>query len=472
MNSTQSRQKGSAMQITMYGAAGEVTGSCYLVTTDRAQILVDCGMFQGADADQRNRLPRDLDRDQIDAVALTHAHLDHSGRLPLLVRRGYRGPIYATPATIALAQLLLTDAAHLQAGDAARANRKRQRAGQKPIAPLFDQAAVAAVLGLMQPLTYEQPAVIAPGLQIRMVEAGHILGSASIVLRIADREPARVVVFSGDVGPRGAPILNDPAQIPTADLVVLESTYGDRDHRPLADTITELTELLRYATQHHSKVLIPAFAVGRTQEILYHLATLFREGQVPPMPVYLDSPLAIKATDLYLKYPDLADTESRRVSHRGRLWRGLATLRPCVTAEESRALNHTAGPCMIIAGAGMCTGGRILHHLRHQLWRPETLVVFVGYQAAGTLGRQIVDGARRVRIFGETIAVRAAIHTLGGLSAHAGQSELVQWLAPMAHDRPRVILTHGEERGRAALARCIADRFGISAELPLLGEVV
>lgn len=460
------------MQITFYGAAGEVTGSCYLLATDRARVLVDCGMFQGAGADRRNQLPPDLDPGQIDAVALTHAHLDHSGRLPLLVQRGYRGPIYATPATIDLARLLLADAAQLQAGDIERANRKRQRAGQQPAVPLFDQADVAAVLGLMRPLPYEQPAALAPGLKGRMLEAGHILGSASVVLNIAGQGSDRVVVFSGDLGPRGAPILNDPARIAKADMVVLESTYGDRDHRSLADTLTELTELLLHAALHHSKVLIPAFAVGRTQEILYHLAGLFREGLVPPMPVYLDSPLAIKATDLYLGYPDLADAESRRLGGRGRLWRGLATLQPCASAEESRALNHIDGPCIIIAGSGMCTGGRILHHLRHQLWRPETLVVFAGYQADGTLGRQIVEGARRVQIFGETIAVRAAIHTLGGLSAHAGQSELVQWLEPAASERPRVILTHGEQRARAALAKCIADRYAISAELPLLGEVI
>ncbi|HEU5098192.1 MAG TPA: MBL fold metallo-hydrolase [Roseiflexaceae bacterium] len=443
-----------------------------MVVTDRARVLVDCGMFQGADADRRNQLPRDLHPDQIDAVVLTHAHLDHSGRLPLLLRGGYRGPIYATPASIEIARLLLADAAQLQAGDAERANRKRQRAGQPPVAPLFGQADVAAVLGLTRPLPYEQPATIAPGVEIRMVEAGHILGSASVVMQIADRGAHRALVFSGDLGPRGAPILNDPARISQADLVVLESTYGDRDHRPLADTLKELAELLLYAGLHRSKVLIPAFAIGRTQELLYHLAALFRDGLVPPMPVYLDSPLAIKATELYLAYPELADPESRRLSRQGRLWRGLATLRPCVTVEESRALNQIDGPCIIIAGSGMCTGGRILHHLRHQLWRPETLLIFAGYQAEGTLGRQIVEGARRVQVFGEPIAVRAQIHTLGGLSAHAGQSELLEWLAPMAGERPRVILTHGEERSRAPLARCIAARFGISAELPALGDVV
>lgn len=460
------------MHITLYGAAGEVTGSCYLATTDQAQVLVDCGMFQGADADQRNQLPRDLHPDGIDAVVLTHGHLDHSGRLPLLVRRGYRGPIYATAATIDIVQLLLADAAHLQASDAERANRRRERAGLKPIVPLFDQADAAAVLRLMRPLPYEEPTPIAPGILVRLVDAGHILGSASVVMTITDEGRDQVVVFSGDLGPCGAPILNDPARIERADLVVMESTYGDRDHRPLDETIVELTELVRHAIQQHSKMLIPAFAVGRTQEILYHLATLFRDGVIPRVPIYLDSPLAIRTTEVYLKYPDLADAEAREVSRAGQLWHGLEMLRPCITTEESRALNHTHGPCIIIAGSGMCTGGRILHHFRHNLWRPETQVIFVGYQAAGTLGRRLVDGARRVRIFGEMIAVRAAIHTLGGFSAHAGQSELVQWLAPMARGRPKVILTHGEERGRVPLAQCIADRFGISAELPLLEEIV
>jgi metallo-beta-lactamase family protein len=281
-----------------------------------------------------------------------------------------------------------------------------------------------------------------------------------------------VAVFSGDLGPRGAPILNDPARIARADAVVLESTYGDRDHRPLAETVAELAELLRRAALKRGKILIPAFAVGRSQDILYHLAALFREGAAPAMPVYLDSPLAIKATELYLRYSDLADAEARRVSHAGQLWHGLEQLHLCDTAAESRALNDIDGPCVIIAGAGMMTGGRILHHLRHNLWRPQTLLVVVGYQASGTLGRVLVEGARRVHIFGEEIAVRAEIHTLGGFSAHAGQSELLQWLAPMAQGKPHVMLNHGEERGRMELARQIAERFGTTAELPLLDDTI
>jgi metallo-beta-lactamase family protein len=462
------------MQITVLGAAGEVTGSAYLVATPRARVLVDCGMFQGSvDDDQRSHLPRDLRPRELDAVVLTHAHLDHSGRLPLLMRQGYHKPIYSTPATIDVARLLLADSARLEESDVVRTNRKRARAGLKPIAPHFNEADVAAVTRLMQPLPLDKPASIAPDVRVRLAEAGHILGSASVILTVADGGRERTVVFSGDLGPRGAPIVNDPARIDAApDVVFLESTYGDRDHRPLADTVAELAGLVKQAAAQRSKILVPAFAVGRTQDILYHLAGLMRTGEVPAIPVYLDSPLAIAATELYLKYPNLADAEARAVSGRGKPWRGLETLQLCESAQDSRALNTVGGPCIIIAGAGMCTGGRILHHLKHNLWRPETMVLIVGYQAGGTLGRLLVEGARRVQIFGEQIAVRAQVHTLGGFSAHAGQAELLDWLAPMAAARPHVALTHGEERARVALAGRIADRFGIAALLPLRNDSI
>jgi len=461
------------MYITMFGAAGEVTGSCYLVASAGARVLIDCGLFQGSlDDDRRNQLPRDLDPGDLDAVVLTHAHLDHSGRLPLLVRHGYQRPIYATPATIDVAALLLADAARLQESDVARHNRRRQRAGLQPMVPLFGEDDVAAVMALMRPLPYEQPAAIAPGVAVRLVEAGHILGSASVIMTAADGGQKQVAVFSGDLGPRGAPILNDPAQIAAADVVVLESTYGDRDHRPLVETVAEFAELVTQAALNRSKIVVPAFAVGRTQDILYHLAALFRAGTVPVMPVYLDSPLAIAATKLYLKYPGLADAEARTISRKGKLWSGLESLHLCVTADESRALNGAEGPCIIIAGSGMCTGGRILHHLKHNLWRPETIVLIVGYQAAGTLGRLLVEGARHVRIFDEAVAVRAQIHTLGGFSAHAGQSELLGWLGAMAPTQPQVVLTHGEERARNALAHQIAMRFDLAAELPLLNDAI
>jgi metallo-beta-lactamase family protein len=460
------------MQITFFGAVGEVTGSAYLVTTQRARVLVDCGMFQGDDEDRRNQLPQGLRPGDLDAVLLTHAHLDHSGRLPLLVRQGYRGPIYATTATIDVADLLLADAAHLQEQEAARANRRRQRAGHGPIVPLFRAADAAAAVRQMRPLEYDQPADVAPGVRARLVEAGHILGSASVILAIAEGARERALVCSGDLGPRGAPILNDPARIDAADAVLLESTYGDRDHRPLGETVAELASLIGHAVQARSKVLIPAFAVGRTQELLYELAGLVRAGAIPALPIFLDSPLALAATELYLKYPGLADAEARQAAAPGQLWCGLETLRACVTSMESQALNDRDGPCIIIAGAGMCTGGRILHHLKHNLWRPDTSVLIVGYQAAGTLGRRLVDGARTVQILGEEIAVRAQIHTLGGFSAHAGQTDLLSWLAPMARARPRVALVHGEAAARAELAGQIARRFGVHAERPLFGDTL
>lgn len=304
------------MHITLYGAAGEVTGSSYLVTTPGARVLIDCGMFQGtADDQQRNQLPEDLLLQKLDAVVLTHAHLDHSGRLPLLVREGYRGPIYATPATIDVCGLLLNDAAHLNESDTAQANRKRRRAALPLLLPLFDEADVAAVLALMQPIPIGRLTSIAAGVRVQLVEAGHILGSTSVVMHIAEGGPEQVVVFSGDLGPRGAPIVQDPARIDVAAAaVVLESTYGDRDHRPLAETLAELADLIRQAARTHATILVPAFAVGRTQDILYHLAALFRAGSVPSMPVILDSPLAIAATELYLKHPGLADAESHMIN--------------------------------------------------------------------------------------------------------------------------------------------------------------
>jgi metallo-beta-lactamase family protein len=312
------------------------------------------------------------------------------------------------------------------------------------------------------PLPYDGSVAVAPGVSVALVEAGHVLGSASIKMRLEDEGRAKTVVFSGDIGPKGAALLRDPGRISGADLVFLESTYGDRDHRPIAETVAEFTEVVRAAARRRGKILIPSFAVGRTQAVLYYLAELFRSG-APPFPIFLDSPLAIKASRLYVSYPELADETLDELHERRQLRRDLATLTLCETSDESRALNNLRGPCAIIAGSGMCTGGRILHHLRHNLWKPETAVLIVGYQAEGTLGRALVDGARTVNIFGDPVAVRASIHTINGLSAHAGQSELLEWLEPMAAGGTRVALTHGEERGRAPLARLIEQRRSATA---------
>jgi metallo-beta-lactamase family protein len=430
-------------------------------------------MFQGGrDDDERNVLPAGLRPGSLDAVVLTHAHIDHTGRLPLLARTSFRGPIYGTPATLETAELLLQDSASLQAGDLWRANRKRQRAGLEPLEPAYDESDVAAVVARFKPLPYDKPVTVAPGVQVTMVEAGHVLGSASVVMTAVDADRKKTVVFSGDIGPTGAPILRDPGRIEAADLVFLESTYGDRDHRPYAETEAEFTQVVREAARRRGKILIPSFAVGRTQTILYYLARLFHSRAVHPFPIYLDSPLAIKATALYNRHPELNDQELDDPVEQAQLQRNLATLKLCATSEESRALNAIGGPCVIIAGSGMCTGGRILHHLRHNLWRRETAVVIVGYQGQGTLGRQLVDGADLVTIFGEPVAVRASVHTINGLSAHAGQSGLLAWVAPMAASGARVVLTHGEDRARAPLARLLEERHGVQCELPELGSTI
>lgn len=461
------------MEITLLGAAGEVTGSSYLLQTGRARVLIDFGMFQGdAAAERRNRVPEGIDPATVDAVVLTHAHLDHCGRLPLLTRDGFRGPIHATPATIDLADLLLRDAARIEADDVAHANRRRLRAGRDPLEPSFTERHVELVLGQCAPLPYGQPVEVAPGVEVVAVEAGHLLGSVSLQVTAGEPGGRRTVAFSGDVGPRGSPILQDPQPIADAELVFLESTYGDRDHRSLEATVAEFTELVLNAAANRGKILVPAFAVGRAQEVLYFLAEIFRGGLVPPFPIFLDSPMAIRATEIYGRYPELADEEASALRRSGQLRRDLRTLELCETVEQSRALNDLDGPCLVIAGSGMANGGRILHHLRHNLWRPETVVLIVGYQAEGTLGRQLVEGAKKVAIFGEQVAVRADVHSLGGFSAHAGQSELLEWLVPAAARRPRVVLTHGEDRARQALAKEIARRFEIEAELPYLNDVV
>ena len=461
------------MNITLLGAAGDVTGSAYLVTTDRARVLIDFGMFQGSAAlEAMNVLPPQIDAYTLDAVLVTHGHLDHTGRLPLLAKAGYAGPIFATPATVEMTTLILNDAANIQVTDTERANRQRAEAGKEPLAPLYDQIDVDDILVLMQPLDYAAPNVVAPGITARIFDSGHMLGSVSMQLEVEDAGARKTVLFSGDIGPAGMPWLRDAETAPFADLIFLESTYGDRNHRSLSATLDEGEAIVGEAATKRGKILVPAFAIGRSQQILYHMAGLFRQGQVDPFPVYLDSPMAIRATRIYAQHPELFDQEATALLRSGRLQQDLETVRVAESVEQSKLINEADGPCMVVASSGMCTGGRILHHLRHNLDRPDTAVLIVGYQAAGTLGRQLVDGADRVRIHGHDIDVNATIHTLGGFSAHAGRRELLNWLEPLAATGPRVVLTHGEDRGRNALAREIRRRYGLSPTLPLLNDVV
>jgi len=461
------------MKITPLGAAGgEVTGSAYSVRTSRGNLLVDCGLFQGGrKSEELNQSPLPP-REPLDAVLLTHAHLDHSGRLPLLVRNGYSVPILGTPATLEMTRLILRDSARVQASDAERRNRRRLRDGEPPEEPLYTAEDVEKALQLLRPVPYRTPVEVIPGIRAIWAESGHMLGSASIQLAVDEAGGTRRVVFSGDIGPRGAPILRDFESFCRADLVFLESTYGDRDHRPYAETVSEFVALVKAAVARGGKVLVPVFAVGRAQLIISLLAWMFRHGQVRPFPIFLDSPMAIQATEIYHRHHDLFDEEMQEFLRERPLREDLTTLKNCVTAEESKAINDFPGSCLVLAGSGMCTGGRILHHLKAHLSKPETQVLIVGFQTEGSLGRRLVNGEPSVRIFGETVAVKAQIHTLGGFSAHAGQTDLLSWLGAMAASRPRVALTHGEDTQRKGLAGAIERRFRLQALLPALRETI
>jgi metallo-beta-lactamase family protein len=462
------------MKITVHGAGGgEVTGSAYLVQTREANVLVDLGLFQGArKLENYNRIPKRGAFEKLNAVVLTHAHLDHTGRLPLLTRAGYSGPIYATPATIDFTDLILRDSARLQKSDVERQNRKRMRLGEPLLDPLYEDADVDSLGPLFKKLGYDKPTPIAPGVTVRAVEAGHMLGSVSLELTVDDEGKKKVLIFSGDLGPRGAPLHRDYVPFKQADFVFMESTYGDRDHQSLRQTAVEAREVVKKAVKAGGKILVPVFAVGRTQLLLYLLAGAFKRGTLPQFPIFIDSPMAIQATKLYRKHVELFDDEAMAMFKSGELMNQLDTAQFCPSANDSKALNEIKGPCLIMAGAGMCTGGRILHHFKYNLAHPSTTVLFVGYQGHGSLGRMIVDGKKDVNILGERIPVRASVHTFGGLSGHAGQTDLMRWLGSFASTGPRVFLTHGEEKGRKPLGKLIKDRFKLRADYPGLNETI
>jgi metallo-beta-lactamase family protein len=461
------------MKLHFHGAAGDVTGAAFQLTTANASVLVDCGLYQGGRqaVAKNHNVPR-LDRRHVDAVVVSHAHLDHIGRLPLLTKRGYKGPIFGTKQTFELGRLIMRDAIRLQIGDLERENRRRLRDGRPQLEALYSEADVRKLGPLLKTVKYGQGVSVAPGVTARFVDAGHILGSSSIELTVEEDGRARTVIFSGDLGPRGAPLIEDPVPFERADVVVMESTYGGRNHRSLKETAIEAREIIRRAVESKARILVPVFAIGRTQLLLYLLAGAFQRKTLPRFPIYIDSPMAIEATGIYARNMEIFDAEAKGMMASGELRRGLASVRAVASGKDSRALQKASGPCMILAGSGMCSGGRILHHLRHNLSRLETAVLMVGYQSPGSLGRRLVDGEKSVRVMGEKVAVRASIHTLGGFSAHAGQDDLVRWFASMAPSRPELILAHGEDRAREALARRIGSEHGIQARRPGLGDVI
>ncbi len=460
------------MKLQFFGAVAEVTGSCYLLTIGGRRLLVECGLVQGSrEREATNEAPFPFETGDIDAVVITHAHLDHSGRLPLLVKRGYRGPVYTHRASADLSHIMLRDAGFINEREAEWANRKLRKSGEPLIEPLYTRQDAEAVMQLFTPLGYEQSQEILPGVTLTLYDAGHILGSAIVGLDLQERGVRRRLVFSGDLGHRGAPILRDPARLHEADLVVMESTYGDRLHRSWEETWREMGEIISGARQGRGNILIPSFAVGRAQELLYSFSRHFEAWGLAAWDIFLDSPMAIEATEVYSGHAQVYDRQAR-AAHRadGSLY-DLPNLHFTRETEESMALNRIHAGAIIIAGSGMCTGGRIRHHLRHNLEHRDAHVMIVGFQAAGTPGRALVDGAEQIRLAGRELQVRARVHTVGGLSAHADQRGLVDWYAAFRH-RPPLLLVHGEPKASEVLRQRITDELHADVSLPDFKQVV
>ena len=457
------------MQLTFLGAAGTVTGSRHLIETGTTRLLLDCGMYQGGhQAYLDNHAPMAVEPRHLDAVVLSHAHIDHCGLLPRLLHEGFRGRVYATPATIELAALLLKDSAHLQLADFER-HQRRGRAAEPPLYTLED---VEALLPHFTPVPYGDWHRVGSDVRVRLHEAGHILGAAIVELAYGAPETARTLVFSGDLGQPGRLVLRDAERLAHADILLLESTYGDRQHKSLTATVDELVAVVsRTLEGKHGNVVVPAFAVGRTQELLYWFERLTFEGRLPPLEVCVDSPLATEVTELTRRHQELYGDEAtalyRAVQQRG----SRCHVRFTRSVSESMALNRVSGGAVIISASGMCDGGRIRHHLRHHLPNPHTTVLFTGFQAQGTLGRQLVDRAREVYIDGARIPVHAEVATLGGFSAHADQAALIDWLHGFER-MPQTWLVHGEPAASTALADRIARDFGQSVGIASRGLTV
>lgn len=458
------------MKLTFCGAAGEVTGSCFWIAAGPHQFLVDCGLFQGGrEARLRNLEPFAFDPRHIDFVILTHAHLDHSGLLPRLAAAGFKGPIYCTAATADLLGVLLPDSAYLQQVEAERSKRH----GRDFVAAYSVEDARTALTQLRR-ISYDIPFEPAAGIRAQLRDAGHILGSAIAELWLCEAGRTRKVVVSGDLGQPGRPIVRDPTTISEADVLLVESTYGNRNHKPLDATLDELAACLQRSLQdRRGVVLVPAFAVGRTQEFLYYLNQLVREGRLSSdLPVFVDSPMATEVTGITARHMEIFDAEARALALGKQDAQHSIRLKFTETLEDSKSLNRIESGAVIVAASGMCDGGRIRHHLKHRLGDPRTTVLFVGFQAAGTLGRRLVDGASTVRIFGQEIAVRAAVVTLGGFSAHADQSALLTWLKGFRTKPGSVCLVHGEREITQLFSARIATELGWQSHIPVRGETL
>jgi metallo-beta-lactamase family protein len=454
--------------VTFWGATRTVTGSMHRVDVGGRSLLLDCGLFQGPRSESRRRneqfpfRPRD-----IDAVLLSHAHVDHCGNLPNLVKQGFAGPIWCTPATRALAGVMLGDAAKIQEEDAAYLNRHREK-GEPRVEPLYDGRDVYRTLLKFRAVPYDTLTEVGPGVEATFVDAGHLLGSAMIGLRLGDRH----VTFTGDLGRPGLPILRDPSGVPPGDLVISESTYGGHTHEPVEETAERLGEVVRRTAGRGGKLLIPAFSVGRTQTVVYFLHQLLNAGRLPDVPIYVDSPMAVRATEVYRAHPECFDPETLQLLKEHPDLFGEEQITYVDKVDQSIALNGRPGPCVIIAASGMCEGGRILHHLKHNVGDPKNTVLIVGYQAEGTLGRRLVERRPEVRILGRTVAVKAEVMVLNGLSSHADHGGLLAALSPLAGTARRVRLVHGEPARAEALAEGLRAAGFADVAIPDRGESV
>jgi len=446
------------MKLTFHGAAGTVTGSMHRLDAGGKSYLLDCGMYQGRrkEAEKRNRtFP--LDARDIDAVVLSHAHIDHSGRLPLLVKNGFHGPIFTTPATADLCGAMLRDTAHIAESDAEFVNRRLHET--EPVEPIYTMEDAEATMPLFRPVNYHTPTSIGPGLTMESYDAGHILGSSSIVLT----EGSVRLAFSGDVGRPGLPIIRDPETLPPVDYLIMESTYGGRTHPQQGEARAKLESVVRETIRRGGRLIVPAFAVGRTQQLVLLLHQLINEGRIPSIPMFVDSPLAVNVTEVFRAHPDCYDEEARRFLNDGEDPFGFRRLIYIREASESKKLNDMRGPFIVISPSGMCEAGRVLHHLRHNVGDPRNTVLITGYQAENTLGRKLKEGMRSVKIFGIPTEVRARVESLDELSGHADNGELLTWMKPMTSTLKRVFLVHGEGDEANALARAIHERYGIEA---------
>ena len=463
-------------EITFYGAAQEVTGSCHLVSSPAlGAVLLDCGLHQGMKAKTeavREQFP--FNPYSLDAVILSHAHLDHCGRLPLLVHDGFNGDIYCTEATAQLLPIMLFDALSLYENDLMRENRKLKRKGQCELTPQYTKADVLHVLALLKPTAYQQQRKLADNASVCFYDAGHILGSAVVELKFDEHSRQKTLIFSGDLGNKDTLLMKDPTCLTRADLVVMEGTYGDREHRTQGDTLAQFKDILHRAYTKGGNVMIPAFAVGRTQELLLYLGKLQLAGELDDWHIFLDSPMAIEVTQIYDQWLPTLDCEGVKALCTGEqtlLKHFLSTLHLMVSPEESMSINKITNGALIIAGSGMCTGGRITHHFKHRIWESRNTLIFVGYQAQGTLGRRLVEGAEHIRMFGEQFAVKANVETLGGFSAHAGQQELSDWIGHFQLPL-QLALVHGEPGALATLKEKLRCDHGIEAEIPVYGQTI